>query len=206
MTQALHAEAYTNLETLEITSRYHEGLQAIADLPGDINIKTPEDASTHEPKTVEHQSEVEKQAQQAKVAFFNAWYHQDESAHSNIYDAVSYLNFIVHLIDEGYLDERQAMRLYMTAYQLCYSKLVDEQVNWWLTGVRQSRPHAFTYFESMCEAIHRDKRLERVLQDKLEQIKLYDRVKHSSKRWCARHASRPKKKQRSVDDLKASTV
>lgn len=147
MTHALHAEAYTNLESLEISSHYHEGLQAISDLP---------DPSNH--------------------VDFDTWSRVNNDDYRNIYNAVSYLNFIVHLIHEDYLDYEQAKRLYFTAYKLCYDKLFDKSEKWWLDGIRKSRDHAFTFFECMCVAIVGGRPLDVVLQETINDRKLTDQV------------------------------
>lgn len=136
--QALKAQAYTNLESIESESKFREGMQAIAELK--------------------------------EYEGYDQYVHDiDGTQRQCIYNTVSYLNFIAHLVDEGFLSEAQAWRLYRPGYLLCHEKLLD----WWLVGIRKKRPKLFTYFERMCLAAANGKgrNIEKRIERKIKKLK-----------------------------------
>jgi hypothetical protein len=63
-----------------------------------------------------------------------------------IYEAVDFLNFIAHLVEDDLLPRQTAWNYYFHSYQTCYEKLLP----WWLEGIRKEQFQGFTSFEKMC--------------------------------------------------------
>ncbi len=66
-----------------------------------------------------------------------------------IYEAVDFLNFIAHLVEDGFLPRQTAWNYYFHSYQTCYQKLLP----WWLEGIRKEQFQGLTSFEKMCEYV-----------------------------------------------------
>lgn len=71
-----------------------------------------------------------------------------------IYDTVTYLNDIAHLVNEGYLDKYQAWSRFFFSYRACYDKLYS----WYTQGLRDTRYQgeeiAYATFDAMCILVH----------------------------------------------------
>jgi hypothetical protein len=68
-----------------------------------------------------------------------------------IHDAVDHLNFIAHLVEDGFIPRQIAWNYYFHSYKTCYKKLLP----WWLEGIRKEQVQGFTSFEKMCKRIGR---------------------------------------------------
>ena len=68
-----------------------------------------------------------------------------------IHDAVDHLNFIAHLVEDGFVPRQTAWNYYFHSYKTCYEKLLP----WWLDGIREEQVQGFTSFEKMCNRIGR---------------------------------------------------
>jgi hypothetical protein len=72
-----------------------------------------------------------------------------EDTRKLILDAVEYLNFAAHLVDENVLPRQTLYNFYFWAYRTSNEKLG----NWWLEGYRRNYPQRFRTFERMCTRV-----------------------------------------------------
>jgi hypothetical protein len=66
-----------------------------------------------------------------------------------IYDTVDFLNFVSHLVEDGFLPRQTAWNYYFHSYETCSSRLLP----WWLEGIRKEQHQGFTSFEKMCKRV-----------------------------------------------------
>jgi hypothetical protein len=121
--KALQAQSYINLEALEVETGYRDGMRTIT--------------------TLNHYDSYDA---------FRADTADAQKTEERIYNAISFLNFVAHLVDEGYLSRDAAWRIYVYNYRSCVEKGI---LTWWLPAWRQNHPGDFTLFERMCAIIQR---------------------------------------------------
>lgn len=113
--KALRAQAFLSLHSLELLGRGQQGIDGIEAIASLLQF--------------------------SNFADFEREVHEEQR--KAIFDAVSFLNFVAVLGEEGYLDIQDAWEVYFMAYRRAYENLLP----WWLAEHRKYQPHVFPSFE-----------------------------------------------------------